>query len=364
MVLSETSVRQRADLSLIAPLTLLADADERPSYDASPAAYRALRRTVIETGLMERRYGYYAWRTLLSFGFLVVAMILAFTVPDGWGWSALVAVTLGVSFAQIAMIGHDCGHHQIFTRARPNWALGQFCFSLIVGVGFWSWRTRHNLHHVETNDEEDDPDLSFGGFFTLNEQDAASRRGLSRLVIRYQAWLFVPVVTLVLSILMRAEGWRVAVADLRGSRRIVELTLLILNALLWMSPALILGWRWALIFVISQGVGGLYLGMTIAPNHKGMPTWASGTELTFLERQVIGSRNILPGRIAEFLFGGLNYQIEHHLFPTMPRANLGAAHDIVRPFCLAQGLPYEEVSIWESYCQTFAAFEHCGQATR
>jgi fatty acid desaturase len=339
-------------------------ADEKPAYDASPAAYRRLRKLVIDAGLMERRYGYYLGRTLLSFGFLVAGLALVPVVPDGWGWSALVALVLGFAFAQIAMIGHDCGHHQVFTRARPNWALGQLCFSLVVGVGFWSWRGRHNLHHVETNDEDDDPDLSFGGLFTLNEQDAASRRGLSRLIVRYQAWLFVPVVAAVLAIVMRAEGWRFAAAELRGRRQAVELALLTANAVIWLAPTLVLGWSWLGIFAASQVVGGLYLGMTIAPNHKGMPTWASGTELTFLERQVIGSRNILPGRLAEFLFGGLNYQIEHHLFPTMPRANLGAAHRIVQPFCQEVGLPFEEASIWESYCQTFAALDRCGRATR
>ena len=349
-----------------APPSLLAQSvsDRKPAYDASPAAYRRLRASVIAAGLMERRYGYYFGRTLLSFGFLLIALGMAFTLPLGLGWGALTALMLGFAFAQIAMIGHDCGHHQIFKRARPNWLLGQLCFSFVVGVGFWSWRWRHNVHHVETNDEDEDPDLSFGGFFTLNEDDAASRTGLSRLVVRYQAWLFVPVVAAVLSIVMRAEGWRYAVMDMRGLRQAAELTLLTLNTVLWLLPSLVLGWSWIWVFLASQAVGGLYLGMSIAPNHKGMPTWAAGTELSFLERQVLGSRNILPGRIAEFVFGGLNYQIEHHLFPTMPRANLGAAHDIVRPFCLEQGIPYEEVSVWESYRQTFAALDRCGRATR
>ena len=364
MALTESSLRHSADISRLVPLPAPLLADEKPPYDASPDAYRRLRQAVIDAGLMERRYGYYLGRTLLSFGFLVAALALVPTVSEGWGWMVLVAAMLGFAFAQIAMVGHDCGHHQIFKRARPNWALGQFCFSLIVGVGFWSWRGRHNLHHVETNDEDDDPDLSFGGFFTLNEQEAASKRGWRRLIVRYQAWLFVPVMALALALSMRAEGWRFAVVELRGSRRLVELALLTLNAVIWLAPTLVLGWCWLGAFVLSQMLGGLYLGMTIAPNHKGMPTWAGGTELTFLERQVIGSRNILPGPIAEFWFGGLNYQIEHHLFPTMPRANLGAAHRIVRPFCLEVGLPFEEASVWESYRQTFAALDRCGQATR
>src|SRR4051812_12468830 len=255
MALTEPSLRQGADLSQLLLLPAPAAMEQKPPYDASPAAYRRLRRAVIDAGLMERRYGYYLGRTLLSFSFLVVGIGLYFTVPAGWGWSALVAVVLGFGLAQVTMIGHDCGHHQIFQRARPNWALGMLCFSLVVGVGFWSWRTRHNVHHVETNDEDDDPDLSFGGLFTLNERDAASRRGLSRLVVRYQAWLFVPVVAAVLSIVMRAEGWRVAVVDLRGSRRIVELALLTLNAVIWLAPALWLGWGWLGVFALANVVG-------------------------------------------------------------------------------------------------------------
>jgi fatty acid desaturase len=363
MTLSEPALRFGADLSLGVPRPALTLADKKPAYDASPDAYRWLRRAVIDAGLMERRYGYYLGRTLLSFGFLVVGLALVPLTSESWGWWALLAALLGFAFAQIAMIGHDCGHHQIFKRARPNWALGQVCFSLVVGVGFWSWRGRHNLHHVETNDEDDDPDLTFGGVFTLNDQEAAARHGWRRLIVRYQAWLFVPVMALSLAVSMRAEGWRFAVTELRGSRRSVELSLLTLNAIIWLAPTLALGWSWLGIFALSQVVGGLYLGMTIAPNHKGMPTWAGGTTLTFLERQVLGSRNILPGRIAEFLFGGLNYQIEHHLFPTMPRANLGAAHRIVRPFCLELGLPFEEASVWEAYRQTFAALDRCGRAT-
>ncbi|MCC7368052.1 MAG: acyl-CoA desaturase [Chloroflexi bacterium] len=368
MTLSEPAIRPNGS-ALLAPPPAGAPlatptAAARPTYDASPAAYRRLRRKIVEAGLLNRRYDYYLGRTLVSFAILAAGLGLLFTLPSGWVWTVLAASVMGVGLAQVAMIGHDCGHLQVFKKADTNCLLGQLCFSLVVGVGFWSWKERHNTHHVETNDEEEDPDLSFGGFFTLNEADAAARTGLSKLIVRYQAWLFVPVVTTMLSVVMRGEGWRYAVQDLSGSRRVVELVVLALNAVIWLTPTIWLGWWWLGAFAVANMIGGLYLGMTIAPNHKGMPTWAHGTQLSFLERQVIGSRNILPGPIAEFAFGGLNYQIEHHLFPNMPRANLGKCHDIVRPFCQQQGIPYEEVSVWESYRQTFAAFDRCGRATR
>ena len=338
--------------------------DGRRPYDASPAAYKRLRRAIVEAGLLDRQYGYYFWRTLLTFAMVGAGLVLAVTLPPGFGWAALAAMVLGIGLGQVGMIGHDCGHLQVFKKAANNWLLGQFCFSFVIGVGFWSWRDRHNIHHVETNDEEVDPDLAFGGFFTLNPDDAASRTGLSRLIVRYQSWLFVPAIILFLSLSMRAEGWRFAIMELRGTRKWIELAVLIANAALWLLPTYFLGWGWLGVFLMAQGVGGFYLGMTIAPNHKGMPTWAHGTKLTFLERQVIGSRNILPGPIAEFTFGGLNYQIEHHLFPNMPRVNLGTCHQIVKPFCEARGIPFEECSVWESYRQTFGALNAVGRAAR
>jgi fatty acid desaturase len=47
-----------------------------------------------------------------------------------------------------------------------------------------------------------------------------------------------------------------------------------------------------------------------------------------------------PSPFVDWLWGGLNYQIEHHLFPTMPRPNLGKASHMVRRFCEEHDLPY------------------------
>jgi fatty acid desaturase len=96
----------------------------------------------------------------------------------------------------------------------------------------------------------------------------------------------------------------------------------------------------------------VYLGCSFAPNHKGMPIIESGSGLSFARRQVISSRNIAGGRFTNLLLGGLNYQIEHHLFPTMPRPNLARAQGLVRAFCLDNNLGYREDSLIGSYRQT------------
>ena len=97
-----------------------------------------------------------------------------------------------------------------------------------------------------------------------------------------------------------------------------------------------------LFIIVNQAVMGFYLGSTFAPNHKGMDMPDSSSRLDFLRRQVLTSRNIHPGIVNDYLYGGLNYQIEHHLFPAMPRNCLRDARDIVRPFCEERGIRYHE----------------------
>ena len=79
----------------------------------------------------------------------------------------------------------------------------------------------------------------------------------------------------------------------------------------------------AVVFVlVHQGLFGLYLGCSFAPNHKGMPILTANDDSDFLRRQVLTSRNVRGGWLTDLALGGLNYQIEHHLFPSMPRPNL------------------------------------------
>ncbi len=96
----------------------------------------------------------------------------------------------------------------------------------------------------------------------------------------------------------------------------------------------------------------MYLGCSFAPNHKGMPIIEPDSGLSFAHRQVVTSRNIVGGRWTNLLLGGLNYQIEHHLFPTMPRPNLARAQGIVRAFCLSSGFGYREETLIGSYRYT------------
>ena len=121
----------------------------------------------------------------------------------------------------------------------------------------------------------------------------------------------------------------------------------------------------ALAFVaVHQAVFGLYMGCAFAPNHKGMPTVPPGYKIDFLRRQVLTSRNVRGGWFTDLLLGGLNYQIEHHLFPNMPRANLRAAQRIVQHYCIRNKIAYAQTSLLGSYGIVLRHLHHLGAPLR
>jgi fatty acid desaturase len=324
-------------------------------------AYADLRRAVIQQGLLDRAYGYYALRGGTSFALLLGAVLMPFGVIHASIAAVLCAMVIAFGSVQVALIGHDAGHLAVFERTRANWALGSLCWSLSLGISFWWWYDRHNRHHASTNDVGADPDLQWAGLVDYSEDTLRTRSGRRSWLSRYQAVL-APLYVLFLPFAFRAEGWQFAVGRLAGRRRAVELVLLSLSTLLWLLPVLALHWWWVGVYVLSQAMAGVYLGMVVAPNHKGMPVWSAGSTLSFVERQVLSSRNVRPHPFGDFFFGGLNYQIEHHLFPTMPRVNFRKARVLVKPFCLEHGLPYDEMGAFASYRLVLAELRRVGRA--
>jgi fatty acid desaturase len=131
---------------------------------------------------------------------------------------------------------------------------------------------------------------------------------------------------------------------------------LYLTVVLWvLSPVKALAF-----VVVQQAVFSVYLGVSFAPNHKGMPIIESGTLVGFARRQVVTARNISGGRLTTFMLGGLNYQIEHHLFPSMPRPNLRLAQGMVRDFCATADLGYREESFAGSFRQILRHLSDAG----
>jgi fatty acid desaturase len=133
--------------------------------------------------------------------------------------------------------------------------------------------------------------------------------------------------------------------------RRLEKALLIGHAAAYLTAVfLVLSPGKAVVFIaVHQGLWGLYMGCSFAPNHKGMPTATGAQGWDFLRKQVLTSRNVRGGPWVDFALGGLNYQIEHHLFPSMPRPNLQRAQPLIQAFCAARGVAYHQCGLLRSY---------------
>jgi fatty acid desaturase len=100
---------------------------------------------------------------------------------------------------------------------------------------------------------------------------------------------------------------------------------------------------------VQLAVFGVYMGASFAPNHKGMPLLGERDSVDFLRRQVLTSRNIRGGWFTRWAMGGLNFQIEHHVFPRMPSVNLRQVKPIVEQFCAEHDITYTETSLPQAY---------------
>jgi fatty acid desaturase len=319
--------------------------------DPASARFAVLAGAIRDAGLLNRRAGYYGITIPATLAAFAAGWVALFMV--GNSWTALcVAVFLGVMFTRLGFICHDAGHQEVFRARRANRLLGLSVGNGLIGLSFGWWVSKHNAHHARPNEIGRDPDLVMRRS-DLTQSDALSEGHHGPRRRRPEAaWLFFPLM------LLRSTGLHLSGAQYlirqRDREALVEGLLIAIHAVLYFTAIFwVLSPLKALVFIaVQQGVFSLYLGCSFAPNHKGMPILEQEIQISFFRRQVVTSRNISGGPFMTFMFGGLNYQIEHHLFPAMPRANLARAKAIVRQYCLESDLGYREERLISSFHQT------------
>ncbi|QUX31869.1 acyl-CoA desaturase [Nocardiopsis akebiae] len=349
----------------------MAEGDQEGSVDAARTRQRrgsdfaVLSRAVDGSGLLRRRPGHYALRIAVTLSLLAAVWTAFVLIGPSW-WQMVTAAVLAVLFTQTAFIGHDAGHQQISASQRVNRLIGRVHGNLLVGLGFGWWVDKHDRHHAHPNHEGRDPDIAGTALAFSREQALTRRRGPARWLARGQAWLFFPMLLLEAFHLHAASARELAEGARPVRTRLLEGALLALHLGGYLTIVLLtLPPLQALCFVlVHQGLFGLYMGCSFAPNHKGMPVLEEGTKASFLRRQVLTSRNIRGGPLTDLLLGGLNYQIEHHLFPSMPRPNLRRAQPLVRAACERYGLAYHEAGLLRSYAEVLRHLHRVGGPLR
>ncbi len=312
---------------------------------AAADAYAELKKAVIRAGCLERSYWFYAFLTLFAFAGYTLSVWAIYSLQ---GYAALSLGCLGFSFfsVQVAGLMHDSGHRAVFRSVRANDLLGYICSGLL-GMAFDNWRLNHNAHHAHPNELETDPDIKIP-FIATSLESYQGKTRLERLLIRFQAYYFFPLGSVVS--LSNRLGTASYFLRNRSSKDAWKLLLYLAGVVfLFISPFVAFSPEKAVfVLVLVHVSSGVYLANCFAPNHKGMPQVARDADMSFIEQQVITSRNIRGGFFTDVAMVGLNYQIEHHLFPSCPRNKLKLLTPFVQEVCKRLDLEYSSVGIIET----------------
>ncbi len=309
--------------------------------------YAVLKGRVQQAGLLEKAPGSALMRILINFGCLALCITIFAFFRNPW-IVLLNAVFLSFISGQIAFVMHDAGHRQMFRKSWQNVFVGMTHSNLLLGVSYGYWIRKHNQHHANPNHVDMDPDIDIP-IIAFSPEQALEKRGFARLIVKYQAFLFMPLLCLQATS-MHLYALYILIKD-PPRNRWLELGLIAAHWGLFLGlPLFFLGpWATLIIFLVRQALSGLYMASVFAPNHKGMLMLDEDSNLDFLRTQVLTARNIKPHPVTDFWYGGLNYQIEHHLFPTTPRGNLRELQEIIKTFCHERNISYYETSAVNSY---------------
>lgn len=315
------------------------------SLDVGAKAYREMREKIIEAGVLKRSYGFYVFLTLLTTAGLLTSIYYIFKLQISVQL-AVFAGLLGFFVIQFGGLFHDAGHRAIFNSVKNNDFVG-IIFSTIMAIPFSNWKSNHNAHHANPNTEDDDPDL-IRPLISFSEEKYKSQKGIAKFLAKYQVWTYYPVGVFTLIVFQLSNVFH----SVKVYKKVpaIETISFAFALFCWLVLPFFLFPAAKALFVMAfaYGTAGFYMSNIFAPNHKGMPQFAKHTKLSFLEHQIVTTRNVNPSWFNDYVYMGLNYQIEHHLFPNCPRNKLKLITPYVKQVCRKMKLEFTSVGIIES----------------
>jgi len=292
---------------------------------------------------------------------------------------AIGAVALGLFWQQIAFVGHDLGHNGVSGSLEIDSLRGLLIGPALTGISFSWWKSTHNAHHIATNSATGDPDVQHTPLLALSTHFFESlwstfhkkRMGfgsIARLVVSHQHLFFYPLMFFARWNLY-FQGWCKLFLEPKTKWAAAE------------SMAIIFFWTWVLgltfavgrtestflaafparlLFLItSNGVAGI-LNVQISLSHFAEPTIrgrATDSGVSFLEAQLRGTMNITVPPELDYTFGGLQFQIEHHLFPRLPAEKLRSVQPLIRGLAEKHGITYKTMTFVEANVKLFESLQ-------
>eukprot|EP01026_Neomeris_dumetosa_P031093 TRINITY_DN2470_c0_g1_i1.p1 TRINITY_DN2470_c0_g1~~TRINITY_DN2470_c0_g1_i1.p1 ORF type:complete len:486 (-),score=56.14 TRINITY_DN2470_c0_g1_i1:998-2455(-) len=341
----------------------------RDSNQLSPVQleYQQLYRDFKREGLFKSNKLYYLWKVMSNQCIWGAAVFTLFLGPENigtWPSAGIAAFLMAVYWQQSGWLAHDFVHHQVFPESQHvGTKIGYFLANVCQGFSVDWWKQKHNVHHALPNyvDELDfkavDPDINTLPLLSWSTEQLTHEK-FEQMLVRNQFYTFIPIL-LIARVAWAAESLFNSVQLATNKKDYIELIGMCLHYAWCLGIAFYtLPAPEAVGFVLgAELLGGLLLGAVFVISHNGMEI-LSDRQTDFASAQILTTRNIESSLFMDWFTGGLNYQIEHHLFPMMPRHNLAAASDRVRELCERNGLEYENKSFGQGFASIMQTLDN------
>eukprot|EP00607_Mallomonas_marina_P011009 CAMPEP_0182419404 /NCGR_PEP_ID=MMETSP1167-20130531/3874_1 /TAXON_ID=2988 /ORGANISM="Mallomonas Sp, Strain CCMP3275" /LENGTH=468 /DNA_ID=CAMNT_0024594325 /DNA_START=53 /DNA_END=1459 /DNA_ORIENTATION=- len=329
--------------------------------------YRELRAKMIAAGLFQASYLFYVYKFMTNVT-LLSASILCVTLSNSFTVHMVGALLLALFWQQCGWLAHDFLHHQVFKNRMYGDLMGIIVGDLFQGFSVAWWKSKHNTHHAVPNLHESSPESHDGDpdidtmpilAWTLRMAETAKSSKIGRMMIMWQAVLYFPVLLFArlawahqswVFVFGGIGQWSVKGASLDRKQikypLLEKLALILHHASLFYLLSFMPVCHAIPFFALSQGLCGLFLAIVFGLGHNGMAVYPANERPDFWKLQVTTTRNVTSTPFVDWFCGGLQYQVDHHLFPMVPRNNLKAVHVLVESFCKEHEVSYHEADMW------------------
>lgn len=338
--------------------------------------YRELRAKLVAAGMFNSSKLYYVYKVTSNLGLLAIAAYLAMAF-DNFFLNMTGAIVMGLFWQQCGWLAHDFLHHQVFQTRLFGDCVGLLVGDLFQGFSVQWWKTKHNAHHAVPNLHasvpgacDGDPDIDTMPVlaWSLKMAEQAKHDPKGRFFVAWQAVTYFPLLCFA-RLAWAFQSWTFVFGGVGGNlvvegakldqQRIqyptAEKILLILHyaGLLYILSHMPVMYAVSY-FLLAQTSCGLMLALVFGLGHNGMAVYPADQRPDFWKLQVTTTRNVTSNPFVDWFCGGLQYQVDHHLFPSLPRHNLKQVNKLVASFCKEQGVTYHEASMLEGTKEVLA----------
>ena len=312
-----------------------------------------MRKELIRQRLFESNKLFYIYKILSNILLLTISIGILKNFTN-WFGTFVSAILLALFWQQCGWLAHDFLHHQVFKNRLYNDLVGILVGNIFQGFSEAWWKNKHNHHHAVPNVTDNvvggDPDILTMPLLYWSEKliEGDNLKDLPKFLLKYQWILYWPILCmariswLIQSVLYQFDKRnKFVTSDFLYFLEIAGLAfhhLTFFYLLSWLPSV-----SQKLVFAfLSQSLGGLFIGIVFTVGHNAMEIFTDSEKVTqdFVRLQLRTTRNVTPTVFSDWFTGGLNYQVEHHIWPTLPRHSLPKASRILKAFCEKHGIQY------------------------